>query len=160
MISLMDAVVQRVRTSWTKASRGGAGATRRNATPTAFLLPPNLRAGAHEVLMRESDAFHPSARELDFSELETIPRVVDGLLRIPPPQYSALATLPRSTRPPAVKLSPGQWLQWQVNYRIVATYGGKWHYRLDTFNIAYGPTRPDVFLGAPTRKVDERGFVL
>lgn len=32
-------------------------------------------------------------------------------------------------------------------------------YWMDTFNIAYSPVDADVFLGTPTRLVDERGSV-
>lgn len=47
----------------------------------------------------------------------------------------------------------------QINYRFVGR-GGPWSYRLDTFNISYGPASPEVFLGTPpTRRVDERGFL-
>jgi hypothetical protein len=34
-----------------------------------------------------------------------------------------------------------------------------WSYWLDTFNVAYGPVREDVFKGEPTFLVDERGPV-
>ncbi|MFF2045554.1 hypothetical protein ACFVVX_34560 [Kitasatospora sp. NPDC058170] len=159
MIDSMDVVVQRVRTSWTKASRGGAGATLRNAAPTAFPLPPNMKAGLHEVSILESDAFHPHMRELDLSDPGLVLREADGLLRIHPPETSLFSMPRRNRRPPAVRLAPGQWLQWQINYRFVGTRGGQWSYRLDTFNISYGPASPAVFLKAPTHRVDERGFL-
>ncbi|MFE2299102.1 hypothetical protein ACFXAW_12950 [Streptomyces sp. NPDC059445] len=62
----------------------------------------------------------------------------------------------RNRRPPAVRLAPGQWLQWQINYRLVGSCGGEWSYRLETFNIFYGSTEPGTFLGDPQRRVDER----
>jgi hypothetical protein len=37
----------------------------------------------------------------------------------------------------------------------VAGTSGDWIYRLDTLNIAYGPAPTDIFLGEPTRHVDE-----
>jgi len=152
----MDAVVQRVCTSWTKKSRGGSEAARRNAAPTAFLLPPGLSSALHGVAMRESDSFVPRTQVHDLSAPGTILREVDGLLRVNPPEVSMFAMPPRNRRPPAVRLAPGQWLQWQINYRFVGRCDGAWSYRLETFNILYGSATPDVFLGVPARHVDER----
>jgi hypothetical protein len=157
MIELMDAVVQRVRTSWTKKSRGGPEAARRNAAPTAFLLPPGLSSALHEVAVRESDSFEPRIQVRDLSALGTVLREVDGRLRVGPPEVSDFAMPRRKRRPPAVRLSPGQWLQWQINHRFVGRCDGAWSYQLETFNVLYGSAPPDVFLGAPTRHVDERG---
>lgn len=152
----MDVVVQRVRTSWTKKSRGGFEAVRRNAAATAFLLPPGLNAALHEVTMRESESFEPRAQVQELSALGTILREVDGLLRVGPPEVSKFAMPRRNRRPPAVRLAPGQWLQWQINHRFVGRCDGAWSYRLETFNILYGSAMPDVFLGVPTRRTDER----
>ncbi|MFF3920643.1 hypothetical protein ACFYZB_46115 [Streptomyces sp. NPDC001852] len=152
----MDVVVQRVRTSWTKKSRGGPGAARRNAAPTAFSLPPGLSTAHHEVAMREFDSFEPRIQVRDLSAPGTVLREVDGLLRVDPPEVSMFAMPRRNRRPPAVRLAPGQWLQWQINYRFVGSCDGAWSYRLETFNIVYGSAAPDVFLGVPTRRVDER----
>lgn len=55
----MRIVVQRVRTSWTKASRGGAGAAMRSAAPTTFPLPTGLTSALHDVSMQEADLFVP-----------------------------------------------------------------------------------------------------
>lgn len=131
----------------------------RNAAPTAFPLPSGLTSGLHEVSMPESAAFSPCEREGDLSDPGLALHEVDGLLRVRPPQTSSFSMPRRDRRPPAVRLAPGQWLQWQINYRFVGACGGEWSYRLDTFNICYGPAAPDVFLGTPTRRVDERGFL-
>ncbi|MFE7275028.1 hypothetical protein [Streptomyces sp. NPDC057623] len=152
----MDAVVQRVRTSWTKKSRGGPEAARRNAAPTAFLLPAGLSCALHEVAMGESESFEPRTWVTDLSDPGTILREVDGLLRVDPPKVTMFGMPRRDRRPPAVRLAPGQWLQWQINYRIVGSCSGEWSYRLETFNVVHGSATPDVFLGVPTRRVDER----
>jgi hypothetical protein len=65
----------------------------------------------------------------------------------------------RWRRPPAVRLAPGEWLRWQINYRFIGSWGGEWAYRLDTLNLACGLVRADVFLGTPTRQVDERAYL-
>ena len=157
----MDVVVQRVRTSWTKASRGAAWAGTRNAAPTVFPLPHGLRSGLHEVVTRESDAFRPQMSERDLTDPGLILREVNGLLRVQPPEATIVGMPRRNGRPPAVRLSPGQWLQWQINYRMVGvTRGGQWSYRLDTFNVAYNPALPEVFFATPpTRRVVERGIL-
>ncbi|MGW7540935.1 hypothetical protein ACWGKQ_07415 [Streptomyces sp. NPDC054770] len=152
----MDAVVQRIRTSWTKKSRGGPEAARRNAAATVFSLPPGVSSALHEVTMRESDSFEPRMQVRDLSMPGVILREVDGLLRVDPPEVSMFAMPRRNRRPPAVRLAPGQWLQWQINYRFVGSCGGAWSYQLETFNILYGLGMPDAFLGVPTRRMDER----
>ncbi|MFF1747797.1 hypothetical protein [Streptomyces mirabilis] len=58
-------------------------------------------------------------------------------------------------RSPAARLAPGEWLRRQVNYRFAGTHGGDWTYRLDTLNVAHGSATIDLFLGTPTRHVDE-----
>lgn len=155
----METVVQWVRTSWTKQSRGGLGAARRNATPTAFPLPPGSPPFMHEVRMREAEDFQPRSVTHDSmpdssTDAGVLLREVDGLLRV-----QLVATpfgMPRRwRRPPAVRLARGEWLRWQINYRFTGSSGGEWAYRLDTLNIVHGPARPDLFLGTPTRYVNE-----
>jgi hypothetical protein len=112
--------------------------------------------------MREGDGFTPHAShrtELPGqSDLELA--TADGRLRVLP--VASLWGMPRrDRRPPAVWLTPGQWLRWHINYRFPprCTCGEQWSYRLDTFNIGYGPLPVDAFLGEPDRLVDERGFL-
>ena len=58
-------------------------------------------------------------------------READGLLTVGPPEAVPGGVPRRDWRPSAVRLTPGQWLRWQINYR----FGGctNWTYRLDTF---------------------------
>ncbi|MGX1541948.1 hypothetical protein [Streptomyces adustus] len=104
----------------------------------------------------ESDSFEPRLQVRDLSAPGAILREVDGLLRVDPPEVSMFAMPRRNRRPPAVRLAPGQWLQWLINYRFVGSCGGAWSYQLETFDIVYGFAAPDVFLGVPTRRADER----
>lgn len=53
----VDVIAQWVRTSWTKRSRGGQAATRRNAVPFGFLLPSVQSPLVHTVTAAERDAF-------------------------------------------------------------------------------------------------------
>ncbi|MEV0175804.1 hypothetical protein AB0I00_32405 [Streptomyces sp. NPDC050803] len=61
----MDITVQWVRTSWTKQSRGGEAAARRNAVPIGFSLPRVPSGLAHFVQMSEHDGFEPRSGEKD-----------------------------------------------------------------------------------------------
>lgn len=156
----MGVIVQRVQTWWTVRSRGAPAATARNATPTAFRLPPDLGFAVHEVVMRERDDFEPHTHHSDLSDPGLPLHTIDAALRVGPPTIPLFSAPRRNRRPPAVRLAPGQWLRWQINYRLAGTSGGPSHYRLDTFNVHFGsPNSPDVFLGTPTHSVDERGYI-
>lgn len=164
--------VQWVRTSWTKRSRGGEAAARRNAVPVGFALPGGVvssgRAAskgrpvplAHTVAVREWEDFTPVEGRAELKNVDVQLRRVDGRLRVLPRVEPMFGLPPRPRRPPAVRLVPGQWVRWQLNYRFSSAAGVRdWSYWLDTFNIAYGPVTADVFLGTPDFHVDEQGPV-
>lgn len=153
----MEMIVQWVHTSWTKRSRGGAMASRRNSTPVGFRLPAVQAPFVHEVSMAEQDGFQPRPETHErlgrAREAALILRETD-LLRV------QLTVTPfgmprRWRRPPAVRLRYGEWLRWQINYRFAGTGDGEWTYRLETLNVAYGLVPADIFLGAPTHHVKE-----
>ncbi|MBQ0990937.1 hypothetical protein KBX08_12665 [Micromonospora sp. H61] len=155
----MDAVVQWVRTSWTKRSRGGAEAARRNAVPVSFALPARAAPLTHEIDMAEADGFEPRERLIHppyRSEVRL--RLLDGQLRVEL-LASAWGRPRRHRRPPAVRLAHGEWLRWQINYRFIRTTDGDWLYRLDTLNLAHGDVPADTFLGEPPRSIDERALL-
>ncbi|PWI06601.1 hypothetical protein DIZ27_32600 [Streptomyces sp. NWU339] len=154
----MEITVQWIRTSWTKQSRGGEAATRRNAAPAGFTVPHAPPSVAHVVRMHERDGFAPYDSQEDLRKVDVQLREADGRLRVLPRVQPLFAIPPRPRRPPAVRLAPGQWVRWQLNYRFSSALGIRgWAYWLDTFNIAYGPVSDDVFLATPTAFVDERG---
>ena len=165
MIDAMQIVMQWVRTSWTKDSRGGAAAAARNAAPIAFELPVIDWAVVHEVTMKEANGFRPTSSLRDLPQ--TRPRMtIEGVsltengerLRVLPIIPALWQIPPRRSRPPAVHLKPGQWIRWQLNYRFSSATGrGDWTYHLHTLNLAYGLTEADAFLRIPTHYVDERG---
>jgi hypothetical protein len=149
----MDVVAQRVRTTWTKRSRGGPAAAVRHRVPVAFPLPDG--AVVHEVNVDESTGFVPRFRlpgELDGVTLREAGGELTVWLDLAPMSWPR-----REWRPEPVALRPGEWLRWQINYRFGSTCecGGEWRYRLETLNVAYG-TVPD-FTGTPDRTVVERG---
>ncbi|MDR6974141.1 hypothetical protein J2X68_000819 [Streptomyces sp. 3330] len=156
----MEITVQWIRTSWTKESRGGEAAARRNAAPVGFALPRPEATSAHVVRMRERDGFAPYDTQEDLRAVDVLLRETDGRLRVLPRVSPLFGQPPRRRRPPAVRLAPGQWVRWQLNYRFSSAAGIRgWSYWLDTFNIAYGPVDADVFLSTPTVSVDEQGAV-
>ncbi|QNS07961.1 hypothetical protein [Streptomyces xanthii] len=151
--------VQWVHTVWTKESRGGAAAARRNAAPVGFPLPAGPRSGVHVVRMHEDDGFTPYDT---VQEARTVDLRIDaegGRLRVHP-KLPGIGLYTRRRRPPAVRLAPGQWVRWHLNHRFSTALGIRgWTYWLDTFNVAYGPVTEDVFLSAPTVLVDERAWL-
>lgn len=104
----MEAVVQHVRTWWTVRSRGQPAATVRNATPTAFPLPPDLLFAVHEIVMREHDDFRPRARQTALPDPDLPVHIVGKTLRVRPPKIPLVGFPRRNRHPPAVRLAPGQ----------------------------------------------------
>ncbi|MFC0842196.1 hypothetical protein ACFH04_00350 [Streptomyces noboritoensis] len=154
----MEITVQWIRTTWTKESRGGDAAARRNATPVGFAFPHEAAPLAHVIRMHERDGFEPYEGREVLSKVDVQLREADDRLRVFPRVQSPFALPPRKRRPPGVRLVPGQWVRWQLNYRFSSALGIRgWTYWLDTFNIAYGPVNADVFLSAPPVFIDERG---
>lgn len=154
----MDVVAQWVRTSWTKRSRGGPAATRRNAAPVGFSLPTLRFPAVHEITIQEWYDFAPRDTVRDGAPEGVGLTEQDGCLRV------ELTDLPvgrphRWWRPRPILLAPGEWLRWQLNYRTTTMHSGDWIYHLRTLNLAYGPVPPHVFTGRPTRTVDERTWV-
>jgi hypothetical protein len=151
---------QWVRASWTKRSRGGPAAAVRNALPAGFALPERPERGAHVVRMREEAGFAPVETVEGVGALDVSLREAGGLLRVLPRVGALHGLPPRKRRPPAVKLAPGEWVRWRLNYRFSSSAGMQdWSYWLDTFNVGYGDLPADVFLGEPTCLVDEQGPV-
>ncbi|MDI3421622.1 hypothetical protein [Streptomyces luteolus] len=156
----MDITVQWVKTSWTKESRGGEAAARRNAVPSGFALPQLPAGCAHFVHLSERDEFEPRSGRRDLREIGVSLRDEGDRLRVLARVPPLFGLPPRRRRPPAVRLLPGQWVRWRLNYRFSSAAGIRdWSYWLDTFNIAYGPVESEIFLSEPTVYVDECGPV-
>ncbi|MBE1464154.1 hypothetical protein [Kibdelosporangium phytohabitans] len=151
----MELSVLWVRTHWSKKSRGGPAAARRNAAPVAFALPDN---GIHEVTMQEWRDYKPTWRTAELSPKEvSLTEESTGRLRVHLTENPY--GLPHRKRHPAVRIAPGEWIRWQINYRFVSCCSGEWTYRQDTLNLAYGEANPGTFLTTPTRNVDERAHL-
>ncbi|RAS63672.1 hypothetical protein C8D87_10673 [Lentzea atacamensis] len=153
----VDVVVQWVRTEWTKASRGGVSAGLRNSLPVAFALP-HTKAAVHEVFQREWEDYEPvwSEESSSIDRMRLGLREEDGILAVQL-QDVMLAAPRRWARPSPVRLQRGEWVRWQLNHRWVRPRDGGWNYEMTTLNLAYGGVADlKVFLGKPTRLVDER----
>ncbi|MER5473803.1 hypothetical protein ABZX90_09580 [Streptomyces sp. NPDC002935] len=156
----MEITVQWIRTSWTKQSRGGEAAARRNAAPVGLPLPQVPSSLVHFVHMAEQDGFEPRETTKDLCEAGVSLREEGGRLSVQAHVEPLFGLPPRPRRPPAVRLGPGHYVRWQLNYRFTGlTTMREWSYWLDTFNIAYGPVDRNVFLSDPTLMVDECGPV-
>ncbi|GAA1698354.1 hypothetical protein [Streptomyces yatensis] len=115
-------------------------------------------SGFRWTVQVDLDGFDPYDSQEDVRKVDVQLREADGRLRVLPRVQPLFAIPPRPRRPPAVRLAPGQWVRWQLNYRFSSAAGVRdWSYWLDTFNIAYGPMSDDVFLSTPTVFIDERG---
>ncbi|MDX6282059.1 MAG: hypothetical protein QOH03_3130 [Kribbellaceae bacterium] len=146
--------MQRVRTRWGKESRGGADAAVRNGVPVAFALPPLPGPIFQSVEMAQWSDFRPEVSTGDLSTLGLELTEDNGRLRVFPESYYPM---PPRSRHPAVRLEPGEWLRWQLNYRTTNYNSGEWIYQLDTFNVGYATADPRLFLGPPPRVIDELG---
>jgi hypothetical protein len=163
----VDVVAQWVTTEWTRRSRGGSGAARRIAVPQGFRLPRQRRCVVHEVMITESNDFKP-IESIGAEPPEREPSMARSGLRLVRADKGVRVELllarlgeKKDRRPQAVWLAPGEWLRWQVNYRMSGPRidNGRWEYRQDTLNIAVGSADPELFFGEPTRHIDERGFL-
>ncbi|WP_176611682.1 hypothetical protein [Actinomadura sp. WMMB 499] len=139
----MDFALQLIETTWSKQSRGGKAAARRNSVPAAFPLPDDAPPFVHTVKMMEWDDFRPRA----WVERE-LPRGIGaeeepGGLRVD------------FGNRPALVLRPGRSLRRQWTYRTGGCCGPK-QYVLCTLNVIYGKVRAESFLHEPSRYLDDR----
>ena len=137
-------VIQHIITSWTKESRGGQAATRRNAVPIVDRLPiPKTRAKivVHTLNYKEEDNFLTPSSEL--STDGSLPMTLDCIsIKQLGPDILVSVRYNHSMGAPErgwirkdMKVSPGEWVQILSNGR----FGGdmEWLYRHEAWNIAY-----------------------
>ncbi|TWU11302.1 hypothetical protein CA54_01070 [Symmachiella macrocystis] len=141
-------IIQRIRSEWTKESRGGEGARRRNAVPQALPLPESCFTDrfAHQTVRflereefrrpeRDSIAIGDSWTDMACSDLE-ITVVTEGLqVRLVTDARNAASGDVQTFR--AFTLVPGTWGQLIYNARYVHVYTGIWTYERSVLNIGY-----------------------
>lgn len=166
-------IVQRITTEWTKTSRGGDGAARRNATPAAVTLPPISDADAdylfHDNRFLEWERFQQYSR-LTESSIQPHIRVEPLFLHV---SSNSVATrfvwswhhcgAPERESHDLFQLSLGEWGQFSCNGRFGAesSSGREWGYHKTVFNIAFVPQfTDDLFIQSKPNACDSRLAVL
>jgi hypothetical protein len=176
----MEIIIQAIQTVWTKASRGGPGATRRNAVAEAFPLPlPDHRRGTvlpayflHQLHCAERAAFHPVPQPLttgalldmlSIDQLSIHPPDDTGIVRVTyhprKPTYLSYARDDSGEYRPggheALALRIGEWGRVRYNWRHGATVSvDDWWYDLWVVNVGFfTELRADAFLESPPNRV-------
>ena len=137
-------IIQHIVTEWSKASRGGDAAGRRNRTPSTIKLP-SIPAGVdvavHRVDYRAVNEFAAAAK---LSTDDRLPISV-GCLRIKSLgdcllisfrySYTCGGAPERGWIRKDIRLLPGQWSQVEYNGRFRYS-SGEWYYKHTVINIA------------------------
>jgi len=179
----MKIAIQAIQTIWTKDSRGGQGATRRNAVPEAFPLPsPDRRQVAaspsyvfQQIRCIERDDLRPTAQPLASDAL--LDTLVIDQLSIHPPDDTGIVHLNYHPRRPtylgyardnsgdyhpggdeALALRTGEWGRIRYNWRHGATVSDdEWWYDQWVVNVGCFPElRADAILERPPSKIHSR----
>jgi len=165
----MLVIVQEIKVSWTKKSRGGEGSVQRNTVPEVFILPPVQPVKYDDVLIHqqirfgESNDFDMPNGELKTEKFEVNTRSEFGCLslRFKPAQleiqykygWSCTGAPRRDDHPWTRFLDAGQWIQMIYNGRFNSGWESFWTYHKTVFNIALlAQFNPDIFLKQPTHK--------
>jgi hypothetical protein len=165
-------IVQAVEVRWTRASRGGDGAKKRAALPTRWALPFAAQSAMpasghplyllHGVRLDEGDEFTPREQCVwqKASDLGSLPGLQlhhDGTALQLAFVWSYGVGAPERASRRLFRLAPGEWGQLAFNGRIGSSMAGdgrEWTYVQRTYNVAYGPRAPDVFIATePARSV-------
>lgn len=159
------ALIQHLQTEWTKASRGGAGARRRNSTPDVAVFPcflgfhsTEFRFRVHDVLYKECTAFSPdetlAIEDGSFWRTGCVRVVSDGdILRVRF-EYDGWSGAPtremfdaegycRLLNEEAFYLRVGQWGRISYNGRLSCPDTGNWWYEKHTFNVGMALRAPE-----------------
>lgn len=167
----MILIVQEIVTNWTKASRTGQGARRRNAVPASLPLPHTPAAPGRLTSLVHHQVAYPEAREFqaDRSRFETRPlnrgetlrvgcalvRHVDGGAEVVWAWHRRCGAPPRSEHPRTVlTLAAGEWGRVRWSGRRSSLFGMQgWSYQQTTVNVAVHAGVPlDPFPGQPTQE--------
>ena len=154
---MLQAVIQHVETIWTKQSRGGASAEKRNAVPSAVVMPDVAdvqRFMLHHVTCRECDGFTRqdemvATEAFDQLNLQCLSCRIDEdalHIRFHRDESNAAAPVPYPHKD-AFALRAMEWGRIVYNGRYTAWNTGNWWYEKHVFNVGwFFDWAPDVFL--------------
>lgn len=143
-------VVQHIGTIWSKASRGGEEARRRNASPHALPLPLEVASKEgllHFVFFNEHDNFVPHETSQSLASLTaplrqgcvTIQRDEGGTCQVAFRWTNGKGGAPeRSHCRRNLTLPSGQWCQVLWNGRFTDPDSGRWWYEKHVVNVGWG----------------------
>ncbi len=166
-------VIQWVSTSWTKASRGHPGSSRRNAIQDGYPLPSAVLECASSVFSHQLQANESSGFELQgsfrsyepsdpLSPLNSSSRLLkleleDHLLSLHfTPDSLAMGAPSRRHLARTFKLRPGEWVRLRMNGRHTDYHTGTRHYSKQVCNVALvsAPVIDLFTSGTPTYELD------
>jgi hypothetical protein len=165
-VSAPFALIQHLATQWTKASRGGAGAVKRNGTPEAMVFPcflgfhvTDFRFRIYEVRFTESAAFVPidtvAIEEGSFWKTGCLRVVREGDILLVRFEYDGWGggAPTRETfdavgnrlllNEEAFRLRVGQWGRVSYNGRFSCVDYGNWWYEKHVFNVGMALRAPE-----------------
>ncbi|MFD7026104.1 hypothetical protein [Promicromonospora sukumoe] len=153
-----NVVVQIIRVSWTKESRGGPGAQARNAVAEGMQLPATWTPGSfHQVTHAEVDGYQPRSTCMPLARLDDRIQTVVSEEALWVQVHPLCLGLAYRGFHPRVRVRPGRTVRWLQNARwSTATGHGDRHYEAEAVNIAHWPAEHEVFDGPPDKIVDER----
>lgn len=166
-------IIQRIKTTWTKASRGGENASKRNTVPCASTLPsfslPTNEYLLHDIRYDETNAFRG---ETQYRNIAHSGSVFLGplLLYVRPRQAEAKFVwsahecgAPERVSHPLFTLKLGEWGRFECNGRFGATSksGQAWTYQHSLFNVAFVEGfSSDLFTSSePTAKMSQMAML-
>jgi hypothetical protein len=169
---VLSLLIQHITTDWTKASRGGDGARRRNAVPERLPIPdelvaPNCLIRMHRVQFDEAADFQPEYSTAMEDSLEflhcrgmALQFEGDGVdVSFVRDHFNAAiadrrivdATGKVVSQIPAFRLKAGQWGQLVNNGRYTDVDTGNWSYEKSIVNIALFAAEVDAQLFVRSR---------
>lgn len=165
-------LVQRITTEWTKASRGGHGATVRNSFSEAFpILPFVVTTNAfvvHTIRFCEWDNFE---RRENLTAFDSATNAQIEPIRIyPRDDYLVVQFIwdwmhcgaPERDSHEIFHVPHGKWARFSCNGRFGPTFSsGVWHYHKTVFNIAFIDSHDaNLFVNSRPQSVQSRLAIL
>lgn len=134
-------IVQTIRSSWTKASRGAPGAIARNTVPEYLPIsspnidPIDLQVLYHEIAFEEATGFQSPKERIYINPTIYPPSGCITVERIGREahvtyKYSGVGGAPyRSVKRHTIRAGVGDWLQMRENGRFLILWSGDWSYQ-------------------------------